>query len=115
MKILDYEGLTYLIEKIKGLLSKKADTTYVDGKVLTDVPVGAKFTDTIYTHPTSHPASIITETTTKRFVSDAEKTTWNAKLETSALTPIETSISDLSDQLGDIISRLEALETVGGE
>lgn len=59
MKILDYEGLTYLIEKIKGLLSKKADIT--------------------------------------------------------ALTPIETSISDLSDQLGDIISRLEALETVGGE
>ena len=163
MKILDYEGLTYLIEKIKGLLSKKADTTYVDGKVLTDVPVGAKFTDTIYTHPTSHPysmitgaptslpanggdsatvngktvevnvpanakftdtvythpskheASDITETSSKRFVSDAEKTTWNAKLETSALTPIETSISDLSDQLGDIISRLEALETVGGE
>lgn len=251
MKILDYEGLTYLIEKIKGLLSKKADTTYVDskvktygevttaenglmiaadkvklnsisdnannythpgshpasiitetttkrfvtdaekadwnakettegaqdkataaldsakdyvdGKVLTDVPVGAKFTDTTYTHPTSHPysmitgaptslpanggdsatvngktvevnvpanakftdtvythpskheASDITETSSKRFVSDAEKTTWNAKLETSALTPIETSISDLSDQLGDIISRLEALETVDGE
>ena len=132
MKILDYEGLTYLIEKIKGLLSKKADTTYVDSKVKT---YGEVTTDenglmiaadkvklnsisdnaNNYTHPGSHPASIITETTTKRFVSDSEKTAWNAKLEASALTPLETSISDLSDQLGDIISRLEALETVGGE
>lgn len=116
MKILDYEGLTYLIEKIKGLLSKKADTTYVDSKVKT---YGEVTTDenglmiaadkvklnsisdnaNNYTHPGSHPASIITETTTKRFVSDSEKTAWNAKLEASALTPLETSISDLSDRV----------------
>ena len=33
----------------------------VNGKtVLTNVPSGAKFTDTIYTHPTTHPASMIT-------------------------------------------------------
>lgn len=48
-------------------------------RVLTDVPIGAKFTDTIYTHPISHPASIITESTTKKFVTDTEKDTWNAK------------------------------------
>lgn len=30
-----------------------------------------------YTHPTSHPATMITEDTTHRFVSDAEKTAWN--------------------------------------
>ena len=67
-------------------LDLKADKTYVDSKVQTDVPSGAKFTDTIttingktgaiskadivalgipeqdtiYTHPTSHPASMIT-------------------------------------------------------
>lgn len=41
-------------------ISGKADKTYVDNKVKTDVPVGAKFTDTIYTHPTTHPASMIT-------------------------------------------------------
>ena len=33
--------------------------SYVDSKVLTDVPTGAKFTDTVYSHPT-HPASMIT-------------------------------------------------------
>lgn len=29
----------------------KADKTYIDNKVKTDVPSGAKFTDTVYTHP----------------------------------------------------------------
>ena len=42
-----------------------AAQTALDGKVdnskvLTNVPAGAKFTDTIYTHPASHPASMIT-------------------------------------------------------
>lgn len=37
--------------------------------------------DTEYTHPSSHGADMITESTTKRFVSDAEKTTWNNKVD----------------------------------
>jgi methylphosphotriester-DNA--protein-cysteine methyltransferase len=32
-----------------------------------------------YIHPETHPASMITETSSKRFVSDAEKANWNAK------------------------------------
>lgn len=32
-----------------------------------------------YIHPASHPASIITEDSTRRFVTDAEKITWNDK------------------------------------
>ncbi|MCL2107822.1 MAG: hypothetical protein FWH20_00560 [Oscillospiraceae bacterium] len=32
-----------------------------------------------YTHPTNHPASVITQDANNRFVSDAEKETWNAK------------------------------------
>lgn len=35
-----------------------------------------------YTHPTNHPASIITQDNNNRFVSDTEKTTWNNKQET---------------------------------
>ena len=31
-----------------------------NSRVLTDVPANAKFTDTVYTHPTSHPYSMIT-------------------------------------------------------
>ena len=33
-----------------------------------------------YTHPSSHSASMITEDSTHRFVTDEEKATWNAKL-----------------------------------
>lgn len=33
-----------------------------------------------YTHPSSHPASMITQDATHRFVSDTEKNTWNGAL-----------------------------------
>ncbi|NMB42558.1 MAG: hypothetical protein GX995_00330, partial [Clostridiales bacterium] len=88
-------------EEIEGLIDSKVDKS----QVLTDVPVNAKFTDTIttinnktgaiskadivalgipaqdtvYTHPTNHPASMITESATRRFVSDTEKTNWSNK------------------------------------
>ena len=39
----------------------------------TNVPANAKFTDTVYTHPETHPASIILQNKSNRFVSDAEK------------------------------------------
>ena len=47
--------------------------------VLTAVPSGALFTDTIYTHPANHPPSIITQDASNRFVTDAEKAEWNGK------------------------------------
>lgn len=34
-----------------------------------------------YSHPASHPATMITEDATHRFATDAEKTAWNAKLD----------------------------------
>lgn len=52
-----------------GLMSG-ADKTKLDG-----VEAGANN----YTHPTSHPASIIAQDASNRFVTDAEKTAWNAK------------------------------------
>lgn len=39
-----------------------------------------------YVHPSSHAASIITQDATHRFVSDTEKSTWNAKANQSDLT-----------------------------
>lgn len=59
---------------VQAELGKKADKTYVDNKVKTDVPLNAKFTDTVYTHPANHPPSIITQNASNRFVTDAEKT-----------------------------------------
>ena len=47
--------------------------------VLTAVPSGALFTDTIYTHPANHPPSIITQDASNRFVTDTEKAEWNGK------------------------------------
>ena len=47
-----------------------ADKVKLDG-----VATGAN----AYTHPASHPASIITQDASNRFVTDAEKTAWNGK------------------------------------
>lgn len=38
--------------------------------------------NTVYTHPSTHPATMITESATKRFVTDTEKATWNNKQDT---------------------------------
>lgn len=50
-------------------LGKKADKT----QVLTNVPAGAKFTDTVYTHPSTHPPSIISQDANNRFMTDVER------------------------------------------
>jgi hypothetical protein len=68
----------HTISEVTGLqtaLDGKVD----DAQVLTNVPAGALFTDTVYTHPANHAPAIITQDTNNRFVTDAEKTTWNAK------------------------------------
>lgn len=39
---------------------------------------------TNYTHPSSHAASMITQDSTHRFVTDTEKNTWNNKLSATA-------------------------------
>ncbi|EHG33514.1 hypothetical protein [Enterocloster clostridioformis] len=91
---LDYDGLLYWKQKfqvwIQTKFALKSDiptTLPADGgnadtvgghTVATDVPVNAKFTDTVYSHPANHPASMITEDTTHRFVTDAEHTKYEA-------------------------------------
>lgn len=69
---------------VAGRIAVFNDTT---GKVIKDsgytiatsVPAGAKFTDTVYTHPSTHDASMINQSASYRFVTDTEKTTWNSK------------------------------------
>lgn len=91
---LDYDGLLYWKQKIQAWVSAKfalktdiPTTLPADGgnadtvgghTVASDVPANAKFTDTIYTHPNNHPASMITEDTEHRFVTDAEQTKYDA-------------------------------------
>ena len=54
---------------VDGFMSA-ADKTKLDG-----VAAGANN----YAHPANHPANIITQDASNRFVTDAEKTSWNAK------------------------------------
>ncbi|MGF0094993.1 hypothetical protein ACQRC6_01015 [Peptoniphilus sp. SGI.035] len=41
--------------------------------------------DTIYNHPETHPASMITTDNTRRFVTDSDKENWDGKLDQSAI------------------------------
>lgn len=67
-KLIDLNGLTHVYSIIKGMLADKlgkndtaANAAKVNGlTVETAVPSNAKFTDTVYTHPSTHPASMIT-------------------------------------------------------
>ncbi len=52
-----------------------------------------------YTHPASHPPSIITQDTSNRFVTDAEKTTWNGKAPTTAVTTGSNGLMIATDKL----------------
>lgn len=70
----------YILNKPASLPANGGNAATVGGHTVgTDVPENAVFTDTVYTHPDSHPASMISQDATRRFVSDTEKTAWNAK------------------------------------
>ena len=60
----------------EALTAAKAHT---DSRVLTNVPANAVFTDTLYTHPDTHDASMIVESTTKKFVTEKQIGDWDAK------------------------------------
>lgn len=70
----------YIKNKPASLPANGGNANTVGGHTVgCDVPEDAKFTDTVYTHPESHPASMITQDATHRFVSDEEKKAWNEK------------------------------------
>lgn len=51
-----------------------------------------------YEHPATHPAFMITEDSTHRFVTDAEKTTWNNKASTVVATPSADGLMSSTDK-----------------
>ena len=55
-------------------VGKASDANTVGGfTVAKNVPSNAIFTDTVYTHPSSHSPSIISQDANNRFVTDTEK------------------------------------------
>lgn len=52
-----------------------------------------------YSHPSSHPATMITADATHRFVTDSEKITWNAKANASLATTTTDGLMSAADKL----------------
>ncbi len=68
----------YIKNKPTSLPADGGDAATVNGHTVeANVPADADFTK--YTHPSTHPATMIQQDATHRFVSDAEKTAWNSK------------------------------------
>lgn len=73
-----------------------------DGQVVFD-----EDKDTVYTHPETHKASIIDTDASRRFVSDNEKVTWDAKLDKdSDLKANSITLDNQKQLLKDILSQL---------
>lgn len=47
------------------------------------IPTSPKYTDTVYTHPESHPAIMITQDSARRMVSDTQIASWTGKVDTA--------------------------------
>ncbi len=65
------------VDKVTGKQLSTNDYTNVDKDKLTNIEENANN----YSHPSSHSADMITETTAKKWVSPAEKDLWNSKAE----------------------------------
>lgn len=65
--------LAQKVDKVPGKGLSTEDFTTAEKQKLADIEEGANK----YTHPSTHPASMIVETSEKRFVSDAERAAWD--------------------------------------
>lgn len=76
----------------KGLSSE--DYTTAEKSKLAGIAAGANN----YAHPSTHPPSIIVQDANNRFVSDAEKSAWNAKASTSEATASAAGLMSSADK-----------------
>lgn len=76
-----HPALTALTASLRKV-GRDANGHVVDGGAVVKADItalGIPAQDTVYTHPPTHPASMITPDATHRFVTDAEKAIWNAQ------------------------------------
>ena len=90
-----WNTVTDKVDKVTGKGLSTEDYTTDEKNKLSGIATGANN----YTHPTSHPASMITESSTKRFVSDAEKNTWNTVTSKADLTYVNTELNKKVDKI----------------
>lgn len=99
---------TQYVEKVEGKVLSTNDYTTAEKQKLNGL--------NNYTHPTKHPASIITQDANNRFCTDAEKTKWNGKQdEIVAQNAIADLLAeaDLPTVVSTVNSVLATLRTVG--
>lgn len=75
-------------ETIKGLMTPEML------KKLNGIAVNANN----YTHPTTHPATMITQDATHRFATDTEKGVWNSKASTAVVTQTANGLASAADK-----------------
>lgn len=76
-----HPALTALTASLRKV-GRDANGHVVDGGAVVKADItalGIPAQDTVYTHPPTHPASMITPDATHRFVTDSEKATWNTR------------------------------------
>ena len=108
------EGKFVAQEAGKGLSTN--DYTTAEKNKLSGIEAGANK----YAHPTSHAATMITEDTTHRFVTDTEKSTWNAKAGTSVATKTANGLMAADDKTkldaiasGAQVNKIESVKVNG--
>lgn len=70
-----WNAVTNKVDKVSGKQLSTNDFTTVEKNKLSGIADGANN----YTHPSTHPANMIMQDTTHRYVTDSEKNTWNGK------------------------------------
>jgi|GEM_PF-2551194 len=95
-------GTSVATTSANGLMSS-TDKSKLDG-----VAAGANN----YVHPSSHPASIITQDANNRFVTDTEKAAWNAKAGTSVATTSANGLMSTADK--ELLANREGYGTTTG-
>lgn len=84
----DRAAETVATKTAKGLMSG-TDKTKLDG-------VEANANN--YKHPTTHPAAVIVQDASNRFVTDVEKTNWNGKASTAVVTTAKSGLMSSADK-----------------
>ena len=82
------------VDKVAGKGLSTEDYTSEEKAKLAGVAAGANN----YQHPATHPASVIVQDSTHRFVTDSEKTTWNGKASTAVVTQSANGLMSAADK-----------------
>lgn len=95
------------VDKVEGKQLSTEDYSTADKVKLLGIEAEANN----YSHPSTHPATMIVEDTSRRFASDSEKAAWNAKeTPTGAQAKANTVQENLNSHVADAVKHITAAE-----